>query len=240
MQKRVPKTVEDYAAMLEANALFNGLARETLRRLAATMRSVHVDGGKVLFRQGDTAQGCYCVASGVLKVSICSAGEDDEMAETLLAILGRGDVIGEMALVDRLPRSATITALKDTELGLISTADFERIADADTEIYRHLLRVLSARLRTSNETKAQERKRMCERIALVLVRLGEAFGEPLPDGRILIRQKFSQAQLGQMAGCARENVNRQLNAFKREALISKISSYYCIHDCEALLAHARQ
>ena len=165
---------------------------------------------------------------------------DEDGNEALIAVLGKGDIIGEMALVDRQPRSATITALKPTELAHIATIEFERIADSNTEIYRHLLRVLSARLRLSNEDKAARELPLAGRLAKVLCRLAEAFGEPLPDGRILIRQKFSQAQLGQMAGCARENVNRQLGQWRDAGLVTQISGYHCIADEKRLASILRE
>lgn len=225
----------DFGAILKANELFGALSKPILEKLASSIRISRLDAGQVLFSEGDTANGCYCIVSGALKISLFSADGD----ETLLHVMGKGDILGEMALVDRLPRSATVIALKETEVGLISTQDFERLADANTEIYRHLLCVLSARLRSSNDQKASQAKPLNARIAKVLLQLSEGFGEKLPDGRILIRQKFSQAQLGQMAGCARENVNRQLTQWRRAKLLSQINRYYCLDDIKALQKEAR-
>jgi CRP-like cAMP-binding protein len=55
----------------------------------------------------------------------------------------------------------------------------------------------------------------------------------LPDGRILIRQKISQSELGQMVGATRENVNRQLTEWRRQRLLSRIGGYYCLVSASA-------
>jgi len=99
----------------------------------------------------------------------------------------------------------------------------------------HMLEILSTRLRTSNETATmQQLLPLRGRLARVFLRLAEGFGEPLDGGRILVRQKLTQAELGRMTGSARENVNRQLKEWMREGLVSRISSYYCIEDNEKL------
>ena len=225
----------DFAAILKANELFGALGEATLEKLSAVIRIVPLARGQILFSEGDSSNGCYCIVSGAVKVSLFSEDGD----ETLLAVLGKGDIIGEMALVDRLPRSATVTALKDSVLGIIGTQEFERLADANTDIYRQMLCVLSGRIRAANDQKASQQKPLNARIAQVFLKLSEGFGEKLPDGRIMIRQKFSQAQLGQMAGCARENVNRQLTVWRRDKLVSQLNRYYCLDDIKAMRREAR-
>ena len=221
--------------VLERSAMFEGLAKESMEQLIKTVRTVKMGTGKVLFRKGDLANGCYFLIDGILKVSILMAETDEE---TLLALVGQGDVIGEMSLVDRKPRSATITALKDSHLVHLSHIDFYKLADKDTEIYRHLLRYMSLRIRLANDRLEEQKKSLTVRLAVMFLRMVDAFGEELPDGRILVRHKMSQAEMARMIVAARENVNRQLSSWKKEAVISRISSYYCVNDIEALQAIA--
>jgi CRP-like cAMP-binding protein len=158
---------------------------------------------------------------------------------SLLAILGPGDVVGEMALFDRLPRSATVTALKGCELCHLRTAALDRLAESDAAVYRQFLRMLSGRLRVGNERYAQQRMKLGCRLARAMLQLAHSCGEQLPDQRILIRQKVSQAELGNMVGAARENVNRQLAEWRRHGLLSRISGYYCLEDRAVLETLAR-
>lgn len=218
----------DVRAILASDRLFQGLPEASLDRLVTLVRPRPIAAEKIVYREGDTANGCYVILEGTLKVSRFAPDGD----ETFLAVVGGGDVIGEMALVDRMPRSATVTTLRDCELGHIALDDFEKLAVADQEIYRHLSRALSTRLRASNETLTLQQRPMDERLARLFVRLADGFGETLPDGRVLIRHKFSQVQIGQMAACARENVSRQLNQWRKDQLILRVSGYYCLEKPE--------
>lgn len=218
-------------SILESSALFAGLERSALDGLARYSRLKTLESHEQLFKQGDTSDGCYAILEGVLKVSIVSTDGN----ENLLAMLGAGDVIGEMGLIDAQPRSATATALKPCSLAFLATRDFKHAGNASPVIYMHMLQILSSRLRTSNETATmQQLLPLRGRLARVFLRLAEGFGEPLEGGRLLIRQKLTQAELGRMTNSARENVNRQIKEWGREGLVSRISSYYCIEDAEKL------
>jgi CRP/FNR family transcriptional regulator, cyclic AMP receptor protein len=203
--------------------------------LADAAQIVRIPAGRIIFRQGDSARGCYLVLKGAVKVTI-PASHGREM---LLAVLGKGDLVGEMALLDGLPRSATVTALKACELRYISAAAFDRLAHADVGLGRQLLRAMAGRLRQHNEAYAVQQMSVRVRLAHALLHLGQRFGESLPDGRLLIRQKLSQAELGQMIGAARENVNRQLTEWSRDRIISRISGYYCLESPSTVQCLAR-
>lgn len=214
-----------------SSALFAGLERAALDGLARYSRLVTLEKSERLFDQGDPSDGCYAILEGVLKVS--ATGPDGH--QTLLAMLGAGDVIGEMGLIDGQPRSACATALKPCALAFLASRDFKRAANANPVIYLHMLEVLSDRLRASNESATMQLfLPLRGRLARIFLRLAEGFGEPLEGGRILIRQKFTQAELAGMTGSARENVNRQIKEWAREGLVSRISSYYCLEDAEKL------
>ena len=218
-------------SILASSALFAGLEKEALDGLVRYSRHISLESNQRLFNQGDPSDGFYAILEGVLKVSVTTS----DGQESLLNMLGAGDVIGEMGLIDGLPRSATATALKTCSLAFIPSRDFKHVADANTEIYMHMLEILSARVRTSTEVATmQQLLPLRGRLARVFLRLSEGFGEPLEGGRLLIRQKFTQAELARMTGSARENVNRQIKEWTREGLISRISSYYCLEDAEKL------
>ncbi|MEC9368462.1 MAG: Crp/Fnr family transcriptional regulator, partial [Pseudomonadota bacterium] len=218
-------------SILEKSALFAGLDRKALDGLARLSRHVSLDAGQQLFQQGDASDGCYAVLEGLLKVSTASS----EGGEALLAIIAAGDVIGEMGLIGGEPRSADVTALKPSSLAFLASRDFNRFADENPVVYRHMLVIVSSRLRASNDAfAAYQLLPLSGRLARVLLRLGEGFGQEIDGKRLLIRQKFTQTDLAKMTGSARENVNRQLNDWRADKLISRISGYYCIDNKEKL------
>ena len=198
------------------------LAGATARNLAAE---------EVLFMAGDPGDGLYRVDEGLLKVSIASASG----AERILAILGPGSIVGDLAIIDGLPRSATVTALRDCKLRFLSRAAFEKFAAAEPAIYKYLLNVMAARLRDTDAiVAAGSFLPLKGRVARVLLDLAHAFGNDVGAGRIVIRQKLSQTDLASMAGIARENVSRIMNEWIRAKVVTRLSGYYCLEDQKKL------
>jgi CRP/FNR family transcriptional regulator, cyclic AMP receptor protein len=211
--------------------LFSALPAHLSALLFADAKPLHLAAGQTLFVADDPGDGCYRIEKGLLKVSIVSASG----AERILAFLGPAGIVGELAVLDGLPRSATVVALRDSDLLFVSKSKFDACAKRHPELYQHLLMLLASRLRETNDIIAAESfLPLRGRVALILVELAEHFGESVGGDRIMIRQKFGQLDLAAMAGIARENVNRILADWKRRKLISRISGYYCIENKPAL------
>ena len=175
--------------------------------------------------------GCYQIDQGLFKVSIIGPSG----AERILAILGPGAIVGELSTIDGQTRSASVTAVRDSELDFISRTAFETFAKAHPEVYEHIVTLLAARLRDTDEVLAAGSFLPLKgRVARALLDLAEAFGQPVGQGRILIRQKISQSDVAAMAGIARENVSRILNEWIRLKLITRLSGYYCLENSDKL------
>jgi CRP-like cAMP-binding protein len=191
----------------------------------ATPRHLAVD--EVLFIAGDPGDGFYRVDDGLLKIAIASATG----AERILAILGPGSIVGDLAIIDGEPRSASVTALRDCKLQFISRSAFDAFAAKNPEIYKYLSRVLAARLRDTDEiVAAGSFLSLKGRVARAMLELAEGFGNNVGGTRVVIRQKVSQSDLASMAGIARENVSRIMNDWIREKVITRLSGYYCLED----------
>ena len=196
---------------------------------AATQRRLSAD--EVLFLAGDPGDGLYRIEEGLLKVSIVSASG----AERILAILGPGSIVGDLAIIDGLPRSASVTALRDCKLGFLSRASFEKFAAAEPAIYKYLLELMAARLRDTDQiVAAGSFLPLKGRVARALIDLAHAFGKDVGAGRIVIRQKVSQTDLAAMAGIARENVSRIMNDWMRAKVVTRLSGYYCLEDVKKI------
>lgn len=102
----------ELAATLREIELFASFDDEALEALAATMTRVTVPGGEVLLREGDAADCAFVVRSGRLRVTVAEPDGSDRM----VGERGRGDLVGEMALLTNEPRSATVTVVRDSEL----------------------------------------------------------------------------------------------------------------------------
>lgn len=186
----------------------------------------------VLFHAGDAGDGCYIVRRGVVKASVIA--KDGQ--ERLLAVLGPGALIGELALIDDEPRSATIAAMRDCRLLHLPKSSFFRLADEHPLVYRQALRILAQRLRGTNDTVvAQGTITVAGRVARAFAALANGLGDELPNGAILLNHKISQSDIAGMAGVARENASRAINELIRDGVISRENSLYVIADPEELL-----
>jgi CRP/FNR family transcriptional regulator, cyclic AMP receptor protein len=193
----------------------------------------HLANGEVLFVAGEPADGLYRVEEGLVKVSI----DARTGAERILAILGPGAIVGDLAIIDGLPRSASVTALRDCNLSFVSRAQFEHFAESHPEVYRHLVKILAARLRdTDTILAAGSFLPLKGRVARALLDLSKAFGKDVGEGRILIHQKISQSDVAAIAGVARENVSRILKEWMEQKLVSRLSGYYCL-ESSAKISH---
>jgi CRP/FNR family transcriptional regulator, cyclic AMP receptor protein len=213
------------ASPLHSADLLSDLPDRVSAGLLANARPVKLAADEVLFLAGDPGDGCYRLNEGLLKVSIVSPAG----AERILAILGPGSLVGDMAMIDGRPRSASVSALRDCKLSFVSRGSFESVAEKNPEIYKHLLSLLAARLRDTDQVVAAGTFLPVKgRVARALLDLANAFGNDVGGGRVVIRQKLSQSDVAAMAGIARENVSRILNEWMRLKLITRLSGYYCI------------
>jgi CRP/FNR family cyclic AMP-dependent transcriptional regulator len=193
--------------------LLSDLPERLADLLLANAKPVKLAADEILFFAGDPGDGCYRLDDGLVKVSMVSP----KGAERILAILGPGSIVGDMAMVDGRPRSASVTAVRDCKLRFISRASFEAVALKNPEVYKHLLNLVATRLRDTDQVVAAGSFLPVKgRVARALL--------------VVIRQKLSQSDVAAMAGIARENVSRILNEWMRSKMVTRLSGYYCLEN----------
>ncbi len=186
---------------------------------------------EVLFFAGDFGDGCYRLEQGLVKVVVSSPNGD----ERSIAILGPGSIVGELSVLDNLPRSASVIALRECSLQFISRELFERCTRQHPEIYKYLTEMLALRLREADEVLAATSFMTVKgRLARAFLELAEHVGQKHGSGQISLDHKISQRELAAIAGIARENVSRTLATWKRRKIIALASGQYRILDMAAL------
>ena len=130
--------------------LFAELPAELSRRLFATARITTLAADQTLFLAGDEGDGCYRVEEGLLKASVAAPNG----GERILAIFGPGSMVGELSIIDGAPRSASVTALRNSKLCFVSRAAFEAFAQSSPDVYPHMMKMLAHRLRDTNNALA--------------------------------------------------------------------------------------
>lgn len=141
-----------YVDTLSHVDIFSNLDKKELQALAKACQERKYSAGTVIISQGDTGVGLYVLKSGWVRIT---QANNPDKAEIELAKTGPGQVIGDMALLDDLPRSATVTAIDDVTALLLPVWEFRAILRTYPDIAIKLLAVLSRRLRKV-ESRIQE------------------------------------------------------------------------------------
>ena len=144
LQSSGPLPAAEVLAALRTVPLFVD-SPDLAARVAAIATHQHIRAGGFLFRRGEAGDALYVVLSGMLEVL-------DEHHQETRAVLGRGEVIGELALVTGEARSASVRARRDSELVVVSADGFSRLLDTEPALWRALAEVLAQRLRREATT----------------------------------------------------------------------------------------
>lgn len=124
--------------LLQRSELFSGLTPEQIERIAALGHEVVYNAGDVIIREGDPSDEIYIIRSGVVEVLVSGGTVPDVPGLsrlTPIVRLGKGQSFGEMALVDRGARSATVRCAKGVAvLHVIPCQDFWALCDGDHHI----------------------------------------------------------------------------------------------------------
>src|SRR5579863_9288866 len=144
-----PPDLPGLTAFLAGIGLFASLDDATRLELARELEPVDVSAGEVIFRQGDAGEGLFVVVSGRLRVSVAADVAGDvagDGPDHVLYDLGRGAVVGEMALVTDRPRAATVRAVRDSDLLLLRVSSFRALLERSPALARGIIRLLVDRL----------------------------------------------------------------------------------------------
>ena len=220
----------DRRRLLADVSIFNVLDDAQLDGLFKVTTTKKLKDGQILFRKGDAGRQLYGVVEGRLK--IYASGSDGK--EVVFGLADPGEVIGEIALLDSNPRSATVVAVAASELLVLDRRDFLPFLERHPQVAVRLSELLAERLRRLSElTEDSVLLAMRSRLAKKLVSLARTYGEPC-DAGMRIDMKLSQQSLGDMVGTSRESINKQLRAWKQSGLVTSIKGYITIHDMDGL------
>ncbi|WP_176818925.1 Crp/Fnr family transcriptional regulator [Quadrisphaera sp. DSM 44207] len=189
--------------------LFQGLDEDSASALLGMVTEVSLRRGDVLFGVGDPAHALYVVDTG--KIKLGRAAPDGR--EQLLAVLGPGEMFGELSWFDPGPRTSSATAVSATRLAALDFDDLRRWVAGRPEVASHLLRALARRLRRTNEVLADlVFTDVPGRVAKTLLDLAQRFGRPTEAG-LRVQHDLTQEELAQLVGASRETVNKALADF---------------------------
>jgi CRP/FNR family transcriptional regulator, cyclic AMP receptor protein len=215
--------------------LFAELDDDELQQIARLARERTCCSGEVLVHQGEASGELFTVIQGRLKV-ISTAPEGDEV---LLSVIGAGEVFGELALLDDLPRSATVCAVEHCRLLVVPRASFRPLLLRMPTLGLRLLKIMAGHVRRlSARTEDATTLDVRTRLAKTLHELAVRFGIPAPRGSIRITLRLSQQELGRLVGATREMINRCLRELASSGAVRHEKGGLTVLKPEALRAIA--
>ena len=214
--------------LLAATEFFAGVRRDQLTEFEKRGSMRVLVRGDVLFEEGAIPEELFVVVSG--RIAIASRAIDGR--ESVFALMEAGDLLGEMGLLDGLPRSAEARALESSEVLAIPFEPVRAVFEAEPRLLWGVVRLLVGRLRTTDEALADSvfldvTGRTAKRL-LELAGGAEEFLLPV-----------TQEELAGMVGASRERVNKAIASFIRLGWIEQHERRYSIRKRESLQIRAR-
>src|SRR5258706_493277 len=166
----------------------------------------------VVLTEGEMGDSVFMIQSGKVKVFI----GDQDGREMILKILGRGDFFGEMSMIDKQPRSASVTTPESSIFLVMSHAAFEKCIEQVPRIATVVMRILAQRVREADKKIGTlALMDVYGRVASTLLELAV-----VDNGKLMVSEKLSQQELANMVGASREMVNRILKDLSDRGFIS--------------------
>jgi CRP/FNR family cyclic AMP-dependent transcriptional regulator len=224
------------ANVLGGLALFRGLSTAELARVNELLGRTRFPAGAMVMTATQPGEVAYIVLEGTLKVGVVQA----DGRELTLALLGPGEIVGELALADRAGRSADVAALEPATLLWLDQATFRQLRREIPAVTENLLALLARRVRLTNaRLLAMAMLDVHGRVSSQLLALADALGEPQPGGDVRIPLRLTQGDLASLVGATRVRVNEVLVGFKRRRYLSVDGRHrVTIHDRAALAEYA--
>jgi CRP/FNR family cyclic AMP-dependent transcriptional regulator len=206
---------DDTRNLLSDIKLFEGLTPTQLDWVAQRAhRRIFTANSNVMTIE-QPGEAVYIILHGTVKIHV-EQGERD----VILSILGGGDLLGEMSLIDSVGRSASAVTLEDSLLLWMDRTTFNYLLDNFPAVARNLVKILSARVRLSDQMiQSLATLDVNGRVARQLLAFAERYGRDVKDG-VQIRIALTQSDIADLVGASRKRVNQTMVFFKEQGLVS--------------------
>ena len=235
MLRMVDFKKDDTRNLLSYIKLFEGLTPTQLNWVAQRAHRRVFEAGRNVLTIEQPGEAVYIILHGTVKIHI-EQGERD----VILAILGSGDMLGEMSLIDSVGRSASAVTLESSLLLWMDKATFNYILDNFPPVARNLVKIMSARVRLSDQLiQALATLDVNGRVARQLLAFAEKYGQE-KNSETQISIVLTQSDIADLVGASRKRVNQTMVSFKEQGLIdTDTEGRIAIKDSEGLARFCR-
>ena len=211
----------------EFNAL-KALTKEELVRISECKTSKVIKKGDVIFEEGDTLSGIFCVKDGICKLSKLSANGKDQIVKLVV----KGDLMGQRSLIGNESANLTAIALNDMEVCFIPKSEIISDLQKNTSFSMELLQQMAHDLKESdNVIVNMAQKSVKRRLVETLLYVYKHFGNN-QDGYLSVI--LSREDYANIVGTATESAIRILSQLKKDGLISTSGKQIKIEDIKGL------
>jgi CRP/FNR family cyclic AMP-dependent transcriptional regulator len=208
---------DDTYNILSTIPLFKGLGGTELAWIAQRAHRRMFPAGKDIITVEQPGEAVFIILLGTVKIHV----EQADGRDVILSILGAGDILGEMSLIDNVGRSASVVTLEDTLVLWMDKASFNQMLQDFPPMALNLVRILSARVRLSDELiKSLATLDVYGRVARELLAFAEKYGESGEGESTLIPIHLTQSDIADLVGASRKRVNQVMVFFREQEFIS--------------------
>lgn len=201
-------------SLLAGIDLFAGMSATQLEWVAQHAHRRVFEAGRNVMTIEQPGEAVYVILHGTVKIHVEQGDRD-----VILSILGTGDLLGEMSLIDSVGRSASAVTLENSLLLWMDKDSFNYMLDHFPPVARNLVKILSARVRLSDQLiQALATLDVNGRVARQLLAFAEKYGLD-KDGATQIRIVLTQSDIADLVGASRKRVNQTMVLFKEQGLI---------------------
>lgn len=219
----------DYKVLAQIS-LFHGVSADTLAQIAANCTWVTIERGATLFKQGESSQNLYIIHEGELRIV---REYESELDRIVVAVLGPGQVTGELSMIIGEPRTATVEATQNSRLVRLDRDTFFNYLGQDPNMASQLLVELGSRLQKTNtllrETALNDAQ---ARLASMILFLAESEDGTFKTG--LLTSNFRLHRLARLVGIAPDVIDEVLRAWCHEGHLGMDKRRLFLHDVDAL------
>jgi CRP/FNR family transcriptional regulator len=217
-----PRAKHGGNGILKDVALFSSLADKELQQIRTHIILRDFKKNQTILHEEETSEFMYIIISG--KVKISRVGRNGK--EAILSMHGSGEFFGELSLIDGRTSPASVLAVENSNVAIISKDHFYSLLYTQRKILENLLKILCSRLRDAwQKIEMLNFNDASQRLKMLLNMLSETYGEKTPKGTVL-RVRLIHQDLADMTGLTRETVTRVLDRWKKSGEIEVLSSKF--------------
>ncbi|MEM8831727.1 MAG: Crp/Fnr family transcriptional regulator [Cyanobacteria bacterium P01_G01_bin.19] len=227
-QSRYLESNIDRQELIELVPFMSGLPEESIQKIAAHFVTISHPPNQVLLLENDWGGSVYFILEGWVKIRTYNL----DGKEVTLNIIGRGEIFGEMAAMDKMPRSTDAITLTKTTIGRIPAEDFVSLINTEPMAGVQLVQLMAKRLRQVNRRLQLREASSVSRVADAILFLIEGQGKEGEQGTEI--PNLPHREISSLSGLARETVTRVLTKLEKKGLIQRSADSMHIPDVPAL------